>query len=336
MDSSSLFSEIQANSTRYERLDQRECIELYRKKAILDRKTVLVVTSDEEWQPGNSVLAYEEYVGNAVEIGTWFCPDDNIDDWGFISGSDCDIDAVLSGSEKWTPFASNVTVDYCLSEYLGEQCTLDFSLGLMIVTRPEIILTIGDAIASYNSALTSIVTAKEWDSYSKIRKSLRVTAPVGQQRSTYYLQLPFRYSIPLIITSILLHWLTSQAIFLDRRIVRQVWWGEPYTDNQVGSVNIVGYSPIAVIFCLLVGLILILALLWIGYRKFTPGMPIAGNNSAAISAACHPPADDVDASIVPVMWGAIPTPSAYWKDGSGHCSFTSFWVESPVQGCQYL
>ena len=34
-------------------------------------------------------------------------------------------------------------------------------------------------------------------------------------------------------------------------------------------------------------------------------MPIAGPCSAAISAACHRPEEDVDAATKPVMWGTV-------------------------------
>lgn len=43
-----------------------------------------------------------------------------------------------------------------------------------------------------------------------------VTYPKGQQRSTYYLQLPYRYVIPLMILLVAMHFLTSQSIFLAR------------------------------------------------------------------------------------------------------------------------
>ena len=43
---------------------------------------------------------------------------------------------------------------------------------------------------------------------------LRVTEPCGLQRSTYYLQLPYLYAIPLLIVSTLLHRLVSQSIFI--------------------------------------------------------------------------------------------------------------------------
>lgn len=65
-----------------------------------------------------------------------------------------------------------------------------------------------------NSFLTRIQVEEEWNSYSRSYKPLRVSHPRGQQISHYRLQLPYKYSIPLIGMSILLHWILSNAIFL--------------------------------------------------------------------------------------------------------------------------
>jgi hypothetical protein len=47
------------------------------------------------------------------------------------------------------------------------------------------------------------------------RKGLRVSEnPRGAQRSTYFLQLPYRYAIPLLIVSSAMHWMVSQSLFL--------------------------------------------------------------------------------------------------------------------------
>lgn len=69
---------------------------------------------------------------------------------------------------------------------------------------------------SVNRLCTSLYFAYEWNKYATRRKGLRVTSPKGDQRSTYFLQLPFRYAIPLVAISGLMHWLLSQSIFLVR------------------------------------------------------------------------------------------------------------------------
>jgi hypothetical protein len=47
-----------------------------------------------------------------------------------------------------------------------------------------------------------------------VRKTLRVSAPVGIQRSSYFVSMPLRYGIPLMATMSLLHWLVSQSLFV--------------------------------------------------------------------------------------------------------------------------
>merc|ERR1711981_143363 len=63
---------------------------------------------------------------------------------------------------------------------------------------------------SCNGLLTSMLLAHEWSGYALTRKGLRVSGrPQGDQRSTYFLQLPFRYAIPLVLFGTILHWLAS-------------------------------------------------------------------------------------------------------------------------------
>lgn len=66
-----------------------------------------------------------------------------------------------------------------------------------------------------NSVWTSMTLAAEWNSYSVDRKGLRVSTYLqGHQRSTYFLSLPYRYALPLIVSSGLLHWLISQSLYV--------------------------------------------------------------------------------------------------------------------------
>ena len=177
-----------------------------------------------------------------------------------------------------------------------------------------------------------MIMAKEWNDFTFDRKYLRVTSPVGKQRSTYYLSLPYRFAIPLLVSSMLLHWLTSQSIFLDRRVVRSVWWDDPYTDSSTGSVATVGYSPLAVILVLVVGVIMVATLVALGFRRYKAGIPLAASCSAAISAACHPPAHETHASVLSLKWGVVVGES--W-DTVGHCSFSSSEVTMPLPGSRY-
>ena len=175
----------------------------------------------------------------------------------------------------------------------------------------------------------------EWSGYAHVRKPLRVTSPTGSQRSTYRLQLPYKFGIPLLVLSGTLHWLVSQSIFLAL---------VDYYDNGVldthsfdadgedlyQSISTLGYSCIAIITVIALGGIVVLIGILHGFRRYKPGAPLVGSCSAAISAACHRPNEDVDAPYKPVMWGAVKS-----SNPIGHCCLTSFEVTKPVPGKEY-
>lgn len=83
---------------------------------------------------------------------------------------------------------------------------------LLASNSPQIILSI--CYFSFNAFFTRTQTENEWSSYSLSYKPLRVSVPRGEQTSTYRLQLPYKYSLPLLAISALLHWILSNAIFL--------------------------------------------------------------------------------------------------------------------------
>ncbi|GAB7366722.1 hypothetical protein MBLNU230_g0679t1 [Neophaeotheca triangularis] len=58
---------------------------------------------------------------------------------------------------------------------------------------------------AYNNLYTAMYQAHEWRTYAKVRKGLRVTSPRGSQYSTFWLQFPYYYLIPLILISGTLH-----------------------------------------------------------------------------------------------------------------------------------
>ena len=196
---------------------------------------------------------------------------------------------------------------------------------VLIANSPQIILSF--LYFAYNGVFTCMLLANEWSAYAVKRNFLRVTSPTGGQRSTYRLQLPYRYGIPLLLGASMLHWFVSQSIFLARFNV--INSSGKTTD---GGILTCGYSPIAIIFVIILGSVVVLLGIANGFRKARVGMPLAGSCSAAISAACHPPETDVDASSKRVMWGVV---AEDLNASVGHCSFTSFHVEAPTVGKRY-
>ena len=191
-----------------------------------------------------------------------------------------------------------------------------------------------------NGLMTSMFLSSEWNDYSVDRKALRISGRrTGSLRSTYFLSLPFRYSIPLITISTLLHWLASQSFFLvslEFSASQEVSEAKGDTlQSTLSDYYTCGYSPLAII-CLVIviGILGILPAV-LAFRKFRSGMPIAGSCSAAISAACHGLDEDAkEGSEAPeeaLMWGVV----GVNKNGVEHCGFSSGEVEFPQNGKLY-
>ncbi|OJD36457.1 uncharacterized protein BKCO1_110001 [Diplodia corticola] len=184
----------------------------------------------------------------------------------------------------------------------------------------------------FNALYTCMLLTREWTQYLAHRKPLRVTCPAGRQRSTYWLHLPYRYSAPLLVASGLLHWLASQSLFLVQVTVLAEADRDPAAARQISTC---GYSPVAIILTVAVGSLIMLGGLALALRRYPAGMPLASSCSATISAACHPPEDDVDASVLPVQWGVVREPAGWGPGEVGHCSFSSFEVKAMVRGRLY-
>ncbi|MBA7489604.1 hypothetical protein ES702_00138 [subsurface metagenome] len=228
--------------------------------------------------------------------------------------------------------------------------------SILLVNSFQLVLSI--AYFVFNSYWTAQCSAMEWVSFLKQRKPLRVTWPRGQQRSTYYLNLPWRYGISITLCSILLHFLVSQSIFLAQ--VKTFHPDGTLSDRE--TISDCGVSPVALLTTLCVATTLIAITILHGYRKIDARMPLHGNSSAVISAMCHPTSDEAkDAHFAekPLMWGVVQLsavnmsrtqsqggrqydigkdgvgPGIRYEDTIGHCAFTTRVVEAPVVGKNY-
>ncbi|UPL01746.1 hypothetical protein LCI18_012680 [Fusarium solani-melongenae] len=194
---------------------------------------------------------------------------------------------------------------------------------VVISNLPQLILSL--LYTAINGMWTTMLVGAEWNSYGMKHKGLRTTYPVGKQRKTYWLSLPLRYGVPLIFGSATLHWLISQSIFF----VKVVLWRNDklLVDRYPDETTTCGYSPIAIIFSIILGSLILLATVGGSMRTMTPVIPSGATCSAVISSACHAPEDDEGAAAEFVRWGVVP--------GTDHCSMTSFAVEDPVTGRWY-
>lgn len=214
--------------------------------------------------------------------------------------------------------------------------------AIIVANLPQAILSF--LYLNLNGLVTSMWLSSEWLDYARERKTLRVSKPVGDQRCNYFLQLPYRVGVPLMVLSGVLHWLVSQSFFLA--VVAEYNWD----GTLLGSVAVAtcGFSLIPMIIVMGIGVALIIGLIALGRLRKIDGrderdgfMPLAGSCSAAIAAACCRPSWDESAALKPVMWGVVPGEVGQPSVGKeadvnvGHCSFSSGPVESVIVGKTY-
>ncbi|PUU76459.1 hypothetical protein B9Z19DRAFT_1194722 [Tuber borchii] len=171
--------------------------------------------------------------------------------------------------------------------------------AIFLANLPQTILSF--LYLSYNSLFTCMLAGHEWSLFGHHYRTLRVTSPRPGQRSTYWLQIPYTYGIPLMTLSGLLHWLTSQSIFLARV---DIW--EPFGREVSRTISTVGYSCIATIFALSLGVLALMTAIGMGYKPFAAEITTVGSCSAAISAACHASEADLEGIVgKKVRWGGV-------------------------------
>ena len=111
-----------------------------------------------------------------------------------------------------------------------------FTLFAAVVSANAFQLAISNAYIFFNNVFTCMRLSAEIADFGVVAKPMRVSEPRGAQRSTYWLQLPYRWSLPLMGTMALLHWLVSEAIFMVDVKVLNVhgqkltgyWYGDEY------------------------------------------------------------------------------------------------------------
>lgn len=195
---------------------------------------------------------------------------------------------------------------------------------------------------AYNSIFASMAVGVEWQTYASNRKGLRVSAsPEGDQRSSYFLSLPYRFGVPLMVIAAMLHWLVSQAINLIN--IEMYSWDEKSSaylksdmgSSTSGSIITCAYSPMAIFFLVAAAVALVFGLVIVGRQRFYCKLPVASSNNFLIAAACHPPREEVEAggaALQKLQWGTMERRD----DKIGHCSFSSRNVFEPRIGGDYI
>jgi hypothetical protein len=240
-----------------------------------------------------------------------------------------------------------VNTDHLIDIYLpsGDRSVIPY---ILLANLPQAIISFIYLV--YNGQFTAMLANREWSNFAVKRAPLRVTYPSPGQRSTYFLQLPYRFSVPLLLAIAILHWFVSQSIFLVRIAIYKDGkltggldlnsYNQITKQRQHGVFSAVGYSYSALIASISWGSALVAAFLAVAFfGKFPIGLPIGGTNSAVISAACHVKHEEESGDVGgetmcnrPLQWG-VTIPGG--KDIVGHCSFSSREVDLPEVGHLY-
>ncbi|KAI0388611.1 hypothetical protein F5Y17DRAFT_452151 [Xylariaceae sp. FL0594] len=191
-------------------------------------------------------------------------------------------DSHLSGS--YLPSDENVFVGIRFPNLL---------VAVLAANSPQLLLSF--CYLAYNDLFTRLQLAREWAQYGERFHPLRVTDPKGHQKSTYWLQLPYRYSVPLMAFSIALHWILSNSLYVF------ISTGGFYPSTGIGigitattdtslpanTVVYVAYSLKPLLTLLILSCVSTVVPPLLSLKRLPAGMTIPGSNSFAISAACH-------------------------------------------------
>ena len=134
-----------------------------------------------------------------------------------------------------------------------------------------------------NNYLTTVCSAYEWNNLATKRKTLRVTKPGGQQRSTYFLQLPYPWTLPLTVASGRMHWVLLQTIYLSR-LDRLDGTGQL---NPAASVCTCGYSTLSLLVLMALLSAELLCVWASGFVAMQLKLPFAGDCSLVLLSLIH-------------------------------------------------
>ncbi|KAI8951405.1 hypothetical protein F4801DRAFT_589786 [Xylaria longipes] len=167
---------------------------------------------------------------------------------------------------------------------------LNFTLvnSVLLANTPQLLLTF--CYFTYNNIFTHLHSAQEWAQFGYGFFPLRVTDPKGHQLSTYRLQLPYRYSLSLMVVSIFLHWVLANTIYVLISVGGYYRYDSTLSDSSLpaDAAALVGYSPTALLTLTIASIILaLIPPIWSLLTRLPPNIVVPGCNSLSLSAACH-------------------------------------------------
>jgi len=237
----------------------------------------------------------------------------------------------------------NLTPQTIIYWSLNSSGTSGFIANILVANTPQLILS--TAHFTYNVQFTFMLAGLKWSKFAYQRRGLRVSShPTGAQKSTHFLQLPYRYAIPILGMFGTTQWLISQSLF-SLAVERYDMTGVPVSYDgadcetygfRCGHDNAhytCAWSPLAVFLTIFAGMILIGFVFITGRRRYAAGVPLGSTNSAVLSAACHSGerSDREEIGSLRLRWGVVGPEGGE----ASHCALTSRECTFPEDGKLY-
>lgn len=220
----------------------------------------------------------------------------------------------------WSDELSTSSLNTFTTQYLvGASSSWPLLGNVVFANSPQLLISL--LYLSSNRILTTMLTAHECGKFAGERRALRVSKPRGDQRSTFWLQLPYRYILPLMATTAVLHWLMSRSLYF----VDVEGYNDPSHPPGWRVAFAAGYSVLGISITLFIAVGICLALVALACRSLNPGIPVMSSCSLALSAACHPLSEESDVAAQKLMYGVLASTSG---DARLRVGFSSKSVES--------
>lgn len=202
-------------------------------------------------------------------------------------------------SQAWNQGLGQTSPDFVLPVVTPASTAL---LSQTIVANiPQIVIS--GIYVFYSGLLTTMLSAQELAGFATTAKGLRVSPPkAGQQRSSYFLQVPYRFALPILASMAALHYFVSQSIYLVRLNEYDILGNRKWPNFE----SVVGYSLQGTLAATILGAAMLALPVVLGFLKLPSGIPLVSHNTIAISIACHPFIDEpTEPDQMPLLYGRV-------------------------------
>ncbi|KAK3400464.1 hypothetical protein B0T20DRAFT_451271 [Sordaria brevicollis] len=220
---------------------------------------------------------------------------------------------------------------------------------VLLANTPQVFLSV--TYLFFNNILTTMVVEQEWHSFlnasaatdkwksddEEAKRTLRTSQPRGLQRETFFLGLPYRYALPFVVTSTVMHWLVSRSLFFSQVDFYDI---DRKRNENNPPTSTLRYSDRAAVWVIMLGTISWGTIL--GLAMFRKGGRMGGDGAGGGhdddgNRDGNDEEGDADIAAGPLSWGAIR--QVVVRDGveveERWLGFTKGEAEMPVAGEVY-